>query len=517
MTQDTETHTDDKIAFKKQENHTSTLSFLAAFIVILVIVSILAYRSGVDVKQLKADMANFKTALTQRYAKDGQHVAFDYGDVKAEGGILSQTVIIENPTLVVGKDSHAYKIHSAQAVVTPEDSSFNSFSAKLTSPVTLTQLATNTEYRYVTKLPVVVDLSVNEQGEREYHLPLQEVSRLEVAHDQDVKLYDITVKNDSFMTGTFSDTDTSMYGFNATLHDGLITHDALNTRFKHATYDMDKQGTRHEQEFNIEDVTSDLIPQSLTPVSIDLSQTLDEVKESQSMLLTIEQLVATHNNYSLNVEGNVALVKDQLLPYADVNISVDGADYIINAMNKSDLVSDTVTRIVQKALHNVAPAWNPGTQAPLAFEINRAGDAPFMIGKVKADELFALVIKEYYMGAQTAPAAPTGADASDATSVPLNNVAPSAPQPVTPDSDTPPAATENISGEQNSATDDVDLNKKIDDTLAQAKKDATETKEKFNQLQNEPAPVSAPEQGADAVTKPAVPSDTVELEAPKAD
>ena len=88
---------------KRLEKRGTMFSLIAGLIVLLVIVSVLAYRSGINIKQVRADIAAFATSLKERYAEEGQNVTFTYGTVDGSGGLFHKTVTIANPCAECGK------------------------------------------------------------------------------------------------------------------------------------------------------------------------------------------------------------------------------------------------------------------------------------------------------------------------------------------------------------------------------------------------------------------------------
>lgn len=391
----------DKIIFKKEGKSSSGKSLAAAGIVILVGASVLAYKSGVDVKKLRSDVAGFSSDLTARYAEQGYDITFNHGKIGAEGGILSQEITIDAPELSIGKGELAYTLTSPNMTVVPEDKQFSAFAATLASPVTINRAGGQHVYTYTTKTPVELRITTNKNGEREYHLPLQAKSTLQVSDNgSDAKDYVLNVAPDSVVHGSFVEKDFSNYTLNIALNKAALEHDGKNTTFAHGSYGLEKDAEGEAESIHLENAVSDLVPAQLTPLSLDLAQkvTTDEVKGS--VLFDIEQFIITNEHYDADIEGNFTMLKEQVLPYADVKVTLNNADYVLDALSDSKIVDGGITRVIGSSLRKIAPDWTDGSQAPLDFKIHRADNDPFMVGSMKADELFAGAIKEWYVNSK---------------------------------------------------------------------------------------------------------------------
>lgn len=395
---------DDKIAFKKEGKDSISLTFFAAFIVILIIVSVIAFRSGVDVKQLQSDVAHFKNNLQNRYAKAGKKLSFDYKNVTAEGGILSKTIKIAEPSLTLGEGKQSYKISAASMHIVPDDAHYKKFSADLYAPV----IIQNAQHRYVYKAekPLPVDVTSSKKGMREYNISLPKSSIIDVSNGKGDISYTLDMQSDSSIEGTFSEEKIDLYMVNVDLNDVSLSNSDMKSTAAHFGYSLDIEDGVENEEINAQDVVSDYIPSELTPVSLDIAQQVTRDIENGTIAFNIQQFIADHASYNLDVEGEFTIIQKQLLPLADIDVELKGASYVLSSLNNSHVVPSSITNVVGSVLTKVAPSWNKTSEEPLAFKVQRTNDAPFMIGAVKADELFAIALKEWYINKNTIPFTP---------------------------------------------------------------------------------------------------------------
>ncbi len=392
---------DDKIAFKKEGKDSTSLTFFAAFIVILVIVSVIAYRSGVDVKQLENDVAAFKTNLQNRYAKAGQSLTFDYKNVTAEGGILSKTIKIAEPSLTMGKGKHAYKVSAASMHIVPDDAHYKTFDADLYAPVIIQ--SADSRYVYKAEKPLPVKVTTNQTGLREYSVALPKSSIIDVSSMKGDASYTLDTQEKSTIEGAFSEEKTDIYMVNVDLNKVSLANAEMKSTATHFGYNLNIEEGVENEEINVQALISDYIPTELTPVSIDIAQQVTRDKEKGMIAFDIQQFIADHASYNLDVEGDFTIVQNQLLPLANIGVELKGADYVLNSLNNSNVVPSSITNVIGSVLTKVAPNWNKAGEEPLTFKVQRTDDAPFMIGAVKADELFAIALKEWYVNKNTLP------------------------------------------------------------------------------------------------------------------
>ncbi len=393
---------------KRSEKRGTMFSLLAGLIVLLVIISVLAYRSGINIKEVRADIAGFATALKERYGADGENVTFTYGAVDGSGGLFHKTVTIANPSLNVESNGQTYNLTTSGIRLTPSDNDFHEFKATLAAPLNFSRPQDEEVIRYKTPAPLTFDVTTNEAGMQEYLLPLQKTSSFNVERGGMVSTYDVTLAETSFVAGAFSPRKSKDHALSLSLDDATIMHQGTKTAFSHAAYDFTASAEDGEQtELSIEALSSDLIPATLAPIALDVSEKRTKDPVTHDLTFTIEKLVLTGNGFDLDVGGNVALKTAELLPLVDIKVSTNGIMVVLKALQEKGYVSPEIGQIIVGSFKRIAPEWNEQSSTPLQFAVRRTATEPFMVGKMKADELLAIALKEWYVrsGGTDAPAA----------------------------------------------------------------------------------------------------------------
>jgi hypothetical protein len=397
--------------FKKPEKRTTAFSLIAGLIVLLVMISVIAYRSGVDIKQVRTDVAAFAQSLKTRYAAQGVAVDLTYAAVDADGGLFNKTIKITEPKLSVTKGALSYTLSAPDIVLSPEDSAFKDFKGALSVPVTITYGSGEKIVRVKTPAPMHFEVTTNEAGLREYMLPMQAKTTLEVDASGVVSSYELAVSETSLIAGAFSLENAHDYALSFNFDDGAVTHQGKKTAFSQASYDFTASAETGEQtDVNVETLTSDYVPAALAPLSVDISEKRTRDDATRDEAFEIEKFLITGNGFDFDMGGSMTMKADELLPLVDMNVTASGAANVVKALGDAEYVAPEVARIIISSLGKIAPDWNPESTAPLAFSIRRSDAEPFMIGHVKADELLAIALKEWYVstgGVSTAPEAGT--------------------------------------------------------------------------------------------------------------
>jgi hypothetical protein len=390
--------------FKKPEKRGTMLSLVAGLIVVLVLISLLAYRSGINIKQIRSEVAAFSAALKERYAEKGMDVHLEYEAVEAEGGIFHKTIHIKQPSLSVAGKGFSYVLGTSEVTIEPQDADFRDFNALLASPLTLKNGDQQRTVHYKTTAPVALQVTTNEAGMREYLMPLQKSSVVELTQNSLVSTYDIIMAETSFVAGAFSTDSVDDYTFSISLDDATVTHKTNNITFPRATYDFTASAEEGERtELSVEDLTTDYVPASLAPISLEMVEKRSLDSQTNDVLFEIERLVVNGNQFDVNVQGDIALKSAELLPLVKVHVTANGVDTVLKALGDANYFAPDIKRIIVSSLKRIAPEWNDASPAPLHFAVQRTATEPFMIGQVKADELLAIALKEWYISTETTP------------------------------------------------------------------------------------------------------------------
>ncbi len=386
---------DDSVAFKKAESHGTTVSLLAGFIVVLVIISVLAYKSAIDPKQVQADVESFRQSLQQHYAKHGVDVVLDYAAMEAEGGLFQRTITLETPSLMVSGHGASYEIRSPIAQVLPSDDNYSKFAVHLFSPVTVTYGGSGHEARYMTPEPTVIEFQTDETGQRSYRLTLQSESTLEMNQAGRVHRYDVVLGDASTISGAFSEAVPDDYALSVNLENAHVTRDQHDVILDQFDYALDANADGQRVELKAEGVSGDMIPASLSPIAAEIVQQSRLGESPQDKAIAFETFTVRGAGFDAKVTGDIAVKRQEVLPLVDMQVMVEGADALLRELGKGEYVAPDIFRVIPGALQHVAPQWSELGSTPLEFSIRRSANEPFMIGAIKADELFALVLKDY--------------------------------------------------------------------------------------------------------------------------
>ncbi|TAE80497.1 MAG: hypothetical protein EAZ74_01830 [Alphaproteobacteria bacterium] len=419
---------------KTDDQGVVTSLLVAAFVIVLVVISFLAYKSGVDPKQLKADVVAFQAKISELYAAEGIDVKLDYAQIEAEGGLFRKTITLSDPSLAIKTDKVHYTLGSTNAIISPTDERYHEFTVELASPVTVHYGNSSRVAHLVSQKPFTIALLKDkEDGKYYYQMPLHEQFSLKVSEGGAEKIYDITAKVEgseplSHVSGAFIYGDMKHYEVTAQLTDATIVNDKATTRLSEASYVYSLEDAQEVSEFHVGNVTSDLIPQTLAPLALDVTQRAQIHDEGARRVIDIEQMKLAGTGFSVDVGGELTLSDGELLPLARVHVSTQGAATLLDALTTANIMPATIKELVVTSLKRIAPSWNGKVETPLEFALVRTSDSPFMIGAMKADELFAMLFQQYFMMQQQAiqNMTPPAVQETDApkTDVPADAVTP---------------------------------------------------------------------------------------------
>ena len=213
-----------------------------------------------------------------------------------------------------------------------------------------------------------------------------------------VSSYDVSMAETSFIAGAFSPHKSKDHALSLSIDDATITQHGKKTAFSHASYDFTASADEGQQtEVSVEALTSDLIPATLTPIALDASEKRAQDPVTHDVTFNVEKFMVTGNGFDLDVNGNVSLKTSELLPLVDIRVTTNGTVTVLKALQDNGYISPEIGQIIIASLKRIAPEWNEQSTAPLQFGVHRTATEPFMIGKMKADELLAIALKEWYV------------------------------------------------------------------------------------------------------------------------
>lgn len=400
--------TDSSLDYKKTESRGTTLSLLAGFVLILVIISVLAYKSSVDPEKIKRDIAGFKSLLEQKYSTEERRFAFDYGDVEIEGGVFEKTIHVKQPTLSIVNNGHRYVVSSDEATLVSNGREYSTFQVALASPITIEQSQKARTMRYVYQDQFMVEVKRHDEGDIAYHIPLPTTSTVEVVHDAKSTNYDITTEKASYIAGVVPLAGQErFYELTTNLGATEVAHDGGQFSFDQAQQDVIFSAEGRNVKLRVEKVKAKQVLDELEPLSIKIDQSSLPAEGVIDRNYIVNAFSVEGNEVAVDVTGKVSLLKDQLMPLVDLKVNAEGAAKLAKSLKTSHIISGELYRIIVNSLTRIAPGWHAGSVAPLSFNITRTATSPFMIGDVKADELVAIALKEYISASESGTAEKT--------------------------------------------------------------------------------------------------------------
>lgn len=389
----------------KKENSRVTFSLISGFIVVLVLVSIIAYRAAIDPKQVKADVAAFAQKISGRYSKRGIDVKIEYADIQVQGGIFEKSITLQQPSIAVKGANVDYKIYSDNMKIVPLDSRFDEIVLELSSPVNLiencniencnVENADKKQFSLTAGQPLKANIKINDDGQREYIMLLPLTSAIEVKQGEELRKYDISNNDASFISGVFSEDDADEYSTAISLEELKIVGESSEVNVAAASLSSLENAGEGEFEFSFSQITSNKIPESFGEIDIDFSQKTHRNQDDIKKAHDIEIFSISGNGFDFSLKGRVAFREKELMPIANLNVIVNGASKIFAALGETKYFTPKKKNITVQAIKMISPNWNEFSLSPLQFDIKRDENSPFVIGKVKADELLALVLQQY--------------------------------------------------------------------------------------------------------------------------
>ncbi len=404
----------------------TTFSLIAGFIVVLVLISVVAYRAGIDPKKIKQDVANFAQKITERYAARGMDVKLEYSDIAVKGGIFEKSIILQNASISVKGEDSNYKLQVPTAKIVPFDTHFDEMTIELASPVKMVKNDGAMQVSYAAKTPLLINIMLNEGGQREYLMPLPLLSDVEITNHDSVKKYAVSNNDTSFISGAFSDDMGDLYSVATAIEELKIVGEGAEIVVNSASIGSASEAGAGEFEFAISGLTSNNLPESVGAIDINLSQKSQVNAETKADDIDIELFSISGDGFDLNLKGRIAMRENELMPIANLNVVANGVAKIFAALGETKYFAPKQKNITIQAIKMIAPDWNEFSISPLQFDIRRDENAPFVIGKVKADELIAMIVQQYLQLQDVAP--PVSAPAEivpPSVAVPLSATVPS--------------------------------------------------------------------------------------------
>ncbi len=382
----------------------TTFSLIAGLIVVLILVSVVAYRAGIDPKQIKADVANFAQKISERYAKRGMEVKLEYSDIAVQGGIFEKSIALKDASITVKGKNVNYKLLAPTAKIVPIDSNFDELTIELASPLKLLKNGEATEISYVMPTPLKINVMLNEGGQREYVMPLPVAAELEVKEGELLKKYSVANNESSFVSGAFSEGLEDPYSMAVAIEELKIAGEGIEANISSASLGSASQEGAGEFEMEISGLSSNVLPASLGAIDVNLLQKSKLNVETKENDIDVEVFSVSGDGFDLNLKGRIGMRESELMPIVNLNVAANGVSKVFAALSETKYFAQKQKNITIQAIKMIAPDWNEFSLSPLQFDVLRDENAPFVIGKVKADELVAMILQQYLQMQEIAPA-----------------------------------------------------------------------------------------------------------------
>jgi hypothetical protein len=384
----------DSVTSVKKESGRSSFSLIAGFIVVLILISVLVYRAGIDPKQIKQDVADFARNISEIYAKKGLDVKVEYSEIEVKGGLFEKAILLKNPSITVKGGGNDYKLSTLTAKIIPLDSYFDELSIELASPITVKKddMAVN----YVPQSPLKIDIIKNESTEHEYLMGLPIAAEILSDKNGVVKKYTLKNSDSSFVSGAFSHNLIDNYSVSVVIEDLQIAGEDSTMAATSASISSISADDNAEFEMNVTQFASSKLPKALGAIDIDLVHKKQAGEVDGEKSFDLEALSVAGEGFDMNVKGRVVTRENEIMPIANLNVIVNGASKVFAAISEEETILPKNKNIVIQAIKLIDPEWNEFSLSPLQFEIRREENSPFVIGKVKADELIAMLVQQYF-------------------------------------------------------------------------------------------------------------------------
>jgi hypothetical protein len=384
----------DSVNSVKKDANRSSFSLIAGFIVVLILISVVAYRAGIDPKQVKEDVAAFAKHVSDVYSKKGIDVKIEYEAIEVKGGVFEKSIMLQNPSISVKGGGVDYKMSSHSAKIIPLDSYFDELSVQIISPVKIAK--GDVVFNYQPQTPLKIDVLKNESTEREYLMELPTAAEIEVDNAGVVRKYNIKNSDNSYVSGTFSPSLIDNYSVSVMADDISLTGENLDIKtnsFSISSISSDDSG---EFEMNVVQMTNSLLPQAFGAIDADLVYKMQAGEADGEKSFDVELLSLAGEGFDFNLKGRLTKRQSEIMPIANINVIVNGTSKIFAALADEKAILPKNKNMIIQAIKLIEPEWNEFSLSPLQFEVRREENSPFVIGKVKADELIAMLLQHYF-------------------------------------------------------------------------------------------------------------------------
>ncbi|MFO1241887.1 MAG: hypothetical protein U1E36_01590 [Rickettsiales bacterium] len=403
----------------EQSKDNITKSLVIALVVVFALAGIgyFAAKSGLSKDQVNASLASFNESLGKYGEQRGYELKLTYDAMDASGGILNKKVTLTNPIFSLKPKNNdafyrALTLKTAKVDIVTKDAEFNKFNLEFTDPVSVISKDQTAEVSFSQPLKIAVNREEGEEdGEAGYTSDLPPAMTILKADQTKAELgfgsgskvsgvINLAASNYSHATQisalTLKNADESLKAdaVNLTMESGL-----QDTRFlRHQGVNIDKltfEGPKAELgSLNIDADLESAIPE----------KTEQEANAAAGRQVTINKLSIEEANkaYAVNVEGNMDVVKGEIVPQGEVKVSITKPTEALSRMQRASIINPLLQNIALATMPKIDPAWKDGAEQ-LSFVLKRSAGQPLYVGNMTFEELTAQVLTGFLQ--QSAPAA----------------------------------------------------------------------------------------------------------------
>lgn len=375
---------------------------IAAAVVLLVIIGIIAARTGINRKELEEKLHAVEVALNEMVADEGYIISFSYEDIDIGGGLFSKRITITNPVLNIdGGNTHGFysglTLSADRVTLLPEDAEFAS--AKLVFPVPVTVMQRGKTYEIKTNGAGLLLEKSGEDNNGNLHYAVMPSKSLEIMNRDTGKKTLIGMAQGADISGDYN-FKTKRYEQTASFPTLIVSQEnafsveAHDLRIETETGVDGEAGIRHFR-FSSDNVSfqDEWEPLGNLKILTEIEETTPPAKEDGKAERNVQgKLSAEAADFKIAAESNLQYLGKDLVPFGEINLKIYNPVPMMDALEGSALVNGTARRLLTSALGVAAGAEINEETGKISILVRRAEGGAFTIGKTTFEELAAHVL-----------------------------------------------------------------------------------------------------------------------------
>lgn len=375
---------------------------IAAAVVLLVIIGIIAARTGVNRKELEEKLRAVEVALNEMVADEGYIVSFSYEDIDIGGGLFTKRITITNPVLNIdGGDGGGFysglTLSSDRVTLLPEDAEFAS--AKLVFPVPITVMQRGKTYEIKSKNAAMLLEKSGEDKGGSLRYVMEPSKSLEILNRDTGKKTLLGMAEGADISGEY-DFKTKRYEQTATFPTLIVSQEnafsveAHDLRLESESSMDGETGIRHLR-FSSDNVSfqDEWEPLGNLKILLEAEETTPPAKEGEKWARNLQgKFSAEATEFKLLAELSVQYLGKDLVPFGEINLKIYNPVAMLDGVEGSGLINGTARRLLSSALGVAAGADINEETGKINILVRRTEGGAFTIGKTTFEELAAHVL-----------------------------------------------------------------------------------------------------------------------------